>query len=170
MTEFFDERGKSKSQRKRDHHALQELGRSLVELSPRQLKKIPLSETAREAIVASRLLQRGALQRQLRYLAGLLEHENSDAIRATLDAIYAPARANVKALHEVEQMRDDLLRSPESTIAQLVLRFPALDTAQLKQLASDALRTGALQVRSKRLIYQVLAQQMTNESLNRDPR
>jgi ribosome-associated protein len=144
------EREKSKSQRKRDHHALQALAHALVQLSARQLKKIKLEETTRAEIVAARTLQRGALQRQLRYLAGLLEHEDSDGIRATLDAIHAPERANVKALHEVERMRDEILQAAEVAIPRVLGRFPHADEALLRRLARDA-------------EYQTLALLMTEE-------
>ncbi|MSR13840.1 MAG: DUF615 domain-containing protein [Gammaproteobacteria bacterium] len=164
------EREKSKSQRKRDHHALQELALALVELSPRQLKKIALDEATRAEIVTARALQRGALQRQLRYLAGMLEREDSAAIRGALDAIHAPERANVKALHEVERMRDEFLQTPESAITRVHARFPAADMELLHQLARDAATSGATQLRAKRAIYQTLARLMTEERAATEPR
>lgn len=165
MTEADFERAKSKSQRKREHHSLQDLGESLVELSPRQLKRIPLSDHAREEIVATRTLQRGARQRQLRYLAGVLEHEDGAAIRNALEVIYGPIRAGVRTLHEIEQLRDDVLRHPDEAIERLSARFVTLDTLKLRQLALDAERTGPSGRKAMRAIYQYLA--LTLQSADR---
>jgi ribosome-associated protein len=170
MTDFDNDKLKSKSQRKRDHHALQELGHSLVQLSARQLKKIPLSERAREEIVAARELQRGALQRQLRYLAGLLEEEDPVVIRRVLAEIHAPARANVRTHHALEQLRAEILRSPQTTIKDLATRFPTLDGDRLNQLAAQATSTGTTRLRAAREIFRYLAQFITAESVETTPR
>ena len=50
MTEQGWDDQKSKSQLKRDRHALQALGRTLIGLSDRLLKRLPLPEDLREAI------------------------------------------------------------------------------------------------------------------------
>lgn len=157
MTDADFERAKSKSQRKREHHALQDLGESLVELSLRQLKRVPLSDHLREEIVATRTLQRGARQRQLRHLAGVLEQEDSGAIRNALEAIYAPLQAGIHALHEIERLREDVLRDPDEAIKRLSARFATLDQLKLRQLALDAGRTGPPGRKAVRAIYQYLA-------------
>ena len=69
----FDEAPVSKSQRKREAHALQALGESLVKLNKSALAQIPLTDDLRNAIdEARRLHQHGALKRQLQYIGKLM--------------------------------------------------------------------------------------------------
>ena len=75
----------SKSQRKRDALALQELGETLVTLKPTQLDKMPLPEELREAVLAARQMnQRGARKRQLQYIGRLMRQIDPEPIRAAL--------------------------------------------------------------------------------------
>jgi ribosome-associated protein len=58
----------SKSQRKRDAHAIQALGVQLVALSAVQLARLDLPEALHEAVVAAqRMRAHGARTRQLQY-------------------------------------------------------------------------------------------------------
>ena len=75
---------KSRSQLKREFHELKDLGKRLAGLPEGQLRAIPLSESARDAVVAARRMKRGALQRQYRYLSSLLAEEDLASIRAAL--------------------------------------------------------------------------------------
>ena len=75
----------SKSQRKREALALQDLGEILVTLKPAQLAKIPLPEELREAVLAARQMnQRGARKRQLQYIGRLMREIDPEPIRAAL--------------------------------------------------------------------------------------
>lgn len=63
----------SRSQRKRDSSALQELGESLTRLSPASLARLPLSEDLRAALVEyRRLSSHEAKRRQMQYLGRLM--------------------------------------------------------------------------------------------------
>ncbi len=75
----------SKSQRKREALALQDLGETLVTLKPAQLDKIPLPEKLREAVLAARQMnQRGARKRQLQYIGRLMREIDPEPIRVAL--------------------------------------------------------------------------------------
>jgi ribosome-associated protein len=78
----------SKSQRKRDAHALQALGVQLVALSAAQLARLELPETLHEAIVAAqRMRSHGARTRQLQYIGKVmrqLEPASLSRVRAAL--------------------------------------------------------------------------------------
>lgn len=83
----------SKSQRKRDAHALQALGEQLVELSPARLARIALPEALREAVVAAQgMHQHGARLRQMQYIGRLMRQLHPDALRTVREAL-DPARA-----------------------------------------------------------------------------
>lgn len=153
-----DDEFKSKSQYKREHHALQALGRSLVEAPESLLKRLPLPERVREEVMVGRRLQRGALQRQLRHLAGVLEDEDHAAIRAALSAALEPGVVEIRRLHELEAMREALLRDGDQAIADVTARYPDVDIQQLRQLVRNARQaTGAeASPRAARALFQFL--------------
>ena len=71
----------SKSQRKREMHALQALGKTLVELPQEQLGRLDLPETLRDAIMQARsITKRGALRRQLQYVGRVMRDVDADHI------------------------------------------------------------------------------------------
>ena len=78
----------SKSQRKRDAHAIQTLGIQLVALSIAQLVRLDLPEALHEAVVtAQRMRSHGARTRQLQYIGKLMRQLEPTAlsrIRAAL--------------------------------------------------------------------------------------
>ncbi len=79
----------SKSQRKRDATALQNLGERLVDLTPAQLNRIPLPDDVLAAVrVAQTISRRGGRKRQLQYIGKLMRQvDDPEAIRAALRAV-----------------------------------------------------------------------------------
>lgn len=79
----------SKSQRKREATALQDLGERLVELTPAQLNRIPLSEELLAAVQAAQTIrQRGGRKRQLQYIGKLMRRlDDPEPIRAALATV-----------------------------------------------------------------------------------
>ena len=78
----------SKSQRKRDAHALQTLGIQLVALSAAQLARLDLPETLHEAVLAAqRMRAHGARTRQLQYIGKLIRQLEPDALRRVRAAL-----------------------------------------------------------------------------------
>ncbi len=132
----------SKSRRKRDRQALQELGRELVNLSERQLGELGLPEDVLEPIRAARRLQRGALQRQLRYVAACLATIDAEAVRADLDRMLQPSRAEIARFHDIERWRDRLLGngelSAEAAMTEFLAAHPAADAQLLRRLVRNA--------------------------------
>ncbi|MBL8254263.1 MAG: DUF615 domain-containing protein [Candidatus Competibacter sp.] len=86
----------SKSQRKREATALQDLGEQLVELTSAQLKRIPLPEELLAAIKATQAMsQRGARKRQLQFIGKLmrqLDEQETDTIRVALTTVRTSRR------------------------------------------------------------------------------
>jgi ribosome-associated protein len=73
LDEYDGPRPPSKSQRKREATALQELGERLVNLTATQLNRIPLSEELLAAVrLAQSISQRGGHKRQLQYIGKLM--------------------------------------------------------------------------------------------------
>ncbi|MDS4031247.1 MAG: ribosome biogenesis factor YjgA [Candidatus Contendobacter sp.] len=86
----------SKSQRKREATALQELGERVVKLTPAQLSCVPLPDELLAAVrVAQGIAQRGGRKRQLQYIGKLmrqLDEAETEAIRAVLTTLLPGGR------------------------------------------------------------------------------
>lgn len=130
----------SKSQRKRDMHALQALGKTLVELPQEQLARIDLPEALLAAVLdARRISARGASRRQLQYIGRLMRDVDAERIREQLGLVQAGSARNVALLHRAERWREQLLADPDS-ISQFVSDFPGADTQRLRTLLRNAKR------------------------------
>jgi ribosome-associated protein len=129
---------KSKSQIKREHAALQDLAKELVEMSVAELAKLPLSDRFREQVMAARKMQRSALARQLRYLGKLIQQEALEDIHAALDTQAAAHKQQVQAFHQLERWRDGLLAEDHEVMAELCVQHPDVDRQYINQLVRNA--------------------------------
>jgi ribosome-associated protein len=86
----------SKSQRKRDATAVQEIGECLARLTPAQLSRVPLPDELLAAVrLARTITQRGGRKRQLQYIGKLmrrLDEAETEAIRAALATLLPGGR------------------------------------------------------------------------------
>lgn len=122
----------SKSQVKRDMHALLDLGRELIALPPAKLARLPLDEPLREAIaLAQRIHSHEGRRRQVHYVGKLMRQADASALRAQLDAWASGSRAETRAMHRLEALRDRLIDSDEA-LTQLLAQFPGLDIQSLR--------------------------------------
>src|SRR5256885_5763215 len=84
----------SKSQRKRNMHALQDLGVELVELSDERLAAVDLPEPLREAVAeARRITDFEGRRRQMQYIGKLMREIDPEPIRAKLASWKSVSRA-----------------------------------------------------------------------------
>lgn len=147
----------SKSSRKRDMQALQDLGEALVALSPERLKKVPLPETLYEAIRAAQGFKMEARRRQLQYIGKLMRKIDPVPIQAQLDAFAGNSAAEVAKMHRLERLREQLLED-EQTIGTIAETWPGADLQYLRTLRRNALkeREAARPPKSFREIFRVL--------------
>jgi ribosome-associated protein len=83
----------SKSQRKRDAHALQALGGQLIALSAAQLARLDLPEALHEAVVAAqRMRSHGARTRQMQYI-GKVMRQLDPAVLSRVRAVLTSGQA-----------------------------------------------------------------------------
>lgn len=129
---------KNKSQEKRRMLALRALGERLVALGNSELEVMPLPQPLRDAVDAARKYKRTALQRQYKYIEGLMRDVDVDAIRQALDKQARPHREAVQVFHEVEQWRDRLLAGDDALLDDLPIRFEHADRQRLRQLVRNA--------------------------------
>jgi ribosome-associated protein len=129
----------SKSQRKRDAHALQALAVSLTELSESELARVPMPDELREAVVVARGIRaHGALARQRQYLGRLMRDIDPEPIRAALDEIHSRSRAHVAHQHRLERWRDRLIAEGDAALEALVAEAPDADRQHLRSLVREA--------------------------------
>lgn len=138
MSTVGDDTGRSKSQAKREMLALQALAQRMVELPEGQARRLTLSPEVGEAVQDARAMERRALKRQLRFIAGLLAHEDSAAIERAMSELDRPHIEDVRAFHEVERWRDTLLTGDESPIGEVLRRYPDIDRPHLLRLVRNA--------------------------------
>lgn len=75
----------SKTQRKKDMHALQDLGLRLTRLSDSQLAKLPLSDELRDSIITARKLKtHESIRRHMQYVGKRMRGEDVEAILAAM--------------------------------------------------------------------------------------
>lgn len=148
----------SKSQRKRDMDALQDLGKTLTGYAPARLKKVPMSDNLREALVEmARLTANGARARQLQYIGRLMRSEEVEPIRAALEVIEGKSHAEVARMHRLEQLRERFLED-ENMLTEIGNEFPEADLHRMRQLRRNAIKERAETKPPKayREIFQIL--------------
>lgn len=131
----------SKSELKRDSHALTDLGRELVELPQNKLDKIPLEDNLLDAInLARRIKERGGKKRQIQYIGKLLRKSDADPIIAAMEQLKTEhLRENAK-FHRLEQWRDRLIEEGDKALGELLAEHPDADRQHLRQLLRNAQR------------------------------
>lgn len=128
----------SKSQRKREMHALLDLGKRLVELPADRVKQLPLEDKLFEAIrEAQRITSREGRRRQIHYVGKLMRGADADAIDAQLDVWENGSREQTLEMHRLESLRDLLLRDDDA-LTDLLNQHPQADVQQLRTYIREA--------------------------------
>ncbi len=131
----------SKSQLKRESHALTDLGKELVELPQNKLDKIPLEENLLDAVnLARRIKERGGKKRQIQFIGKLLRKADTDPIIAAMDQLKSEHLQENARLHKLEQWRDRLIEEGDSALGELLAEYPDADRQHLRQLLRNAQR------------------------------
>jgi len=161
-TEFEEEYDRpSKSQLKREMTALQKLGAELVAEARDRVKRIPMPEDVREAIlICQQISDHEGRRRQLQYVGKKMRTLDADElaiIQTTMDSWKGLSKSETAALHALERQRDKLLANDEALTA-LLARFPQIDVQHLRTLIRNARKEQAENKPPKayREIYQLL--------------
>ena len=128
----------NKTQIKRELRVLFELGKELVALPSSRLKKLPLSDSLNDAIRDAQGFRKGALQRQLRFISTMMQHEDVDAIQLALVRLKQPDKQQTARLHQLENWRDRLIQNDEQALDEIIAAFPDVDRQFLRQCQRNA--------------------------------
>lgn len=123
---------------KREAEADKALILRMIKLGNTHFKALDISDKLRDAISDARRFKTAALKRQILYTVGIMRDEDSDAIRAQIDALERPALQEVEAFHQLEQWRDALLAGDNTTLDTLITTFETLDIQHIRQLVRNA--------------------------------
>jgi ribosome-associated protein len=148
----------SKTRRKAEMAALQQLGESLLGLAPARLAELDLPERLIEAIEsARRITQREARRRQIQFIGRLMRDIDPAPIRARLALWSAAPTAEKARLHAVERWRERLLAEPDA-LDRLCIERRGANREQLAALAASARAERALRraPRAYRELYRAL--------------
>jgi ribosome-associated protein len=131
-----EERPPSKSARKRHMLSLQSMGESLVGLTDKQLAKIPIdNEQLLAAIRECRQMRsNSAHKRHLQFIGKLMRNIDPAPIEQALLMLHKTRQQNAAAFHQLEQLREDVLAAGMGGVELVMMRFPAADRQQLRQL------------------------------------
>ena len=130
----------SKSQKKREMAALQDMGEELVALGRESLAKVALPEDLLDAVRdCQRFTQHEAKRRQLQYIGRIMRDIDPEPIRAALDEINGVSAAATARMHALERLRTRLLED-EKVLGEIATDYPGADLQHLRQLRRNALK------------------------------
>jgi ribosome-associated protein len=158
----------SKSARKREHEALQDLARRALEAPPGRVDRLALDEALALAIRDGRRIPPSpARARHIRYLGKLLAADAQGAGllgKALADDRAARAEETAR-LHRVEHWRDRLLAEGDDALAELVAQCPGIAVAQVRDLLRQAHRDAGTprQTAAVRQLFRLLRSALPGE-------
>lgn len=122
----------SKSQIKREMHALVDLGKELIDLPNNKLDQLPLAEKLREAIeLAKRINSREGKRRQIHFVGKLLRQADIDTIKQKLVVWKQGSQAATRTMHRIETLRDELMSNDE-LLTELLDKYPQVDSQLIR--------------------------------------
>ena len=131
----------SKSQLKREMDALQKLGESLVAEPRDRVKRVPMPEDVRDAILeCQQIKDHEGRRRQMQYVGKkmrTLEPDELAIIQKTIDSWHGASKAETAAMHALERRREKLL-ADDQALTELLNRHPEVDAQHMRTLIRNA--------------------------------
>ncbi|WP_050463358.1 ribosome biogenesis factor YjgA [Herbaspirillum autotrophicum] len=153
----------SKSQLKREMTSLQKLGAELVAEPRDRVKRVPMPEDVRDAILeCQQIKDHEGRRRQLQYVGKkmrTLDEDELAAIQKTLDSWRGLSKSDTASMHALERRREKLLKD-DAALTALLGQHPTLDVQHLRTLIRNARKEQAENKPPKayREIFQILKQ------------
>ncbi|WP_279635282.1 ribosome biogenesis factor YjgA [Cupriavidus lacunae] len=136
-----DDEPKSKSQRKRDMTALQDLGAELEALAKDRLARVPMPEALADAIhQARRINSHEGKRRQMQFVGKImrgLEDEEVEVIRQALEGFKGTSKAETARMHLIERWRE-LLLADDAALTRFLAEHPGIDVQALRNTIRNA--------------------------------
>jgi ribosome-associated protein len=151
----------SKSEAKRQSLEVQKLGEELVNEARDRVKRVPMPEDVREAILMCQTItNHEGRRRQMQFVGKkmrTLDEEEIAIIQRTIDSWKGMSKADTAALHALERRREKLL-ADDKALTVLLAEHPELDGQHLRTLIRNARKEQAENKPPKayREIFQIL--------------
>ena len=151
----------SKSELKRQMSELQKLGEELVAEPRDRVKRVPMPEDVKDAILMCQTItNHEGRRRQMQFVGKkmrTLDEEELAVIRRTIDSWKGMSKSDTAFLHAMERRRDKLL-ADDNALTVLMAEHPELDVQQLRTLIRNARKEQAENKPPKayREIFQIL--------------
>ena len=134
-----EEQRLSKSARKREAAALQELGVKLAALPDQEIKALDLPENLFVALRdLRRLPSHGAQVRQRQYIGKLMRNIDPEPVLKKLAERKQRHDVEIRQFQQIERWRDKLLSEPTAALDELIGEYPQADRAALLKLLEKA--------------------------------
>src|SRR5215217_7024060 len=151
----------SKTEMKRQADALQALGQELIDQPRDRVKRVPMPEDVRDAILeCQNIKNHEGRRRQLQFVGKkmrTLSEEEVAIIQRTIEGWKGASKADTAALHALERRRDKLL-ADDQALTVLLAEHQELDGQHLRTLIRNARKEQAESKPPKayREIFQIL--------------
>ena len=127
----------SKTRRKHEMHALQDLGEALIAQDPARLSELGLPEQLQDAIAQARGIRaHEGRRRQIQYIGKLMREVDPAPIEAALARWAAGIPADKERFAELERWRDELV-ADDAALDRFVAAHAAADRAALAALVRE---------------------------------
>jgi ribosome-associated protein len=135
----------SKTRRKKDMHALQDLGETLTTLPPALLDKCNLPAELLQAIAEYKRIpdRRGAKKRQLQFIGRVMRDIDAEPILQVLDEQGQQAELAKRRFQRLEEVREQLLAGDQGTLDELIRDYAGFDNQYARALIRQAQREQA---------------------------
>lgn len=151
----------SKSQRKRDAHALKEMGVKLLAFSDDSLRHLDIPGQLLEALLtAKKITSNNARKRQLGYIGKLMQEIDIDPVREAIEAREHQSLTSTREFHLLEDLREKLLLEGDQALPDVLAHFPRADRQHLRKLVRQARKEVETRQppRASRLLFRYLRQ------------
>jgi ribosome-associated protein len=164
----------SKSELKRKMSALQKMGEELVNSARDRVKRVPMPEDVRDAILeCQQITNHEGRRRQMQYVGKkmrTLDDTEVALIQTTIDSWKGASKSETAAMHSLERKREKLLAN-DTALTELMEQNPELDVQHLRTLIRNARKEQAENKPPKayREIFQILKDiQKKNKAAEKD--
>jgi len=129
----------SKSELKRDCHALTDLGVDLAALPENQLKTIPMSDSLLNAVMeAQNIHKHSAIKRQRLYIGKLIRKEDWETIQQRVEKFKEPLQQQNAVFKSMENWRDRMLAEGDKAVNDFIGEHHHADRQKLRQMVKNA--------------------------------
>jgi len=129
----------SKSELKRDCHALTDLGVDLAALPENQLKTIPMSDSLLNAVMeAKNIHKHSAIKRQRLYIGKLIRKDDWETIQRHVEKFKEPQLQQNVVFKSMENWRDRMLEEGDNAVNAFIGEHHEADRQKLRQMVKNA--------------------------------